>query len=256
MTIAAILLAVWMILAKTPFRYPFDKHGWGLILSFAAGFLLQTYGLQFTSAARSGFITSLYVIVVPFVVLKIAHEKPRFSTVFAIPLALAGTALLMNPFAEAGWNLGDLLTLACALAFGFQIVWTSRLGRNVHPVTMMFWPALFTGLINFLLLPIQWERLQATQFIAPFWWGLAYSVLGGSIVAIYIMNRFQPKTDAVTASVIYTIEPVFAAIFAVIWFGETLTTTELIGGGIILFANLLAQVPWSMIRKQMKMIST
>ena len=58
------------------------------------------------------------------------------------------------------------------------------------------------------------------------------------------MNMFQPKTNAVTASVIYTGEPVFAALFASLWFGEHLTGYEIAGGCMIIFANLVVQLPY------------
>lgn len=244
----AILLYLMLKILKIPIVYPFHKHGIGLILSFAGGFLLQTFGLETTTASKSGFLTSLYVVFVPFLSSRIAKEKPKLIAIFAIPIAIFGTGMMMNPALGGHWTIGDFLTIGCALAFAFQIVWTSRIGKEVHPLVMLMVPAFFTGIFAFALLPFQ-EFSSTTDFFEPkLWMGLGYTILFGSIVALYVMNRFQPYTDAVTASLIYTLEPLYAVLFSVLFFSEIIRGFELLGGFIILFANVIAQIPWRRVK--------
>ncbi|MCX7834696.1 MAG: DMT family transporter [bacterium] len=244
MSFTALILWVVLKLLKIPIYYPFHKHGIGLILSFSAGFLLQTFGLEYTTASKSGFLTSLYVIFVPFLSERIAREKPKLISLLAIPLAVLGTGFMMSPKLGGDWNIGDFLTIGCAVAFAFQIVWTSRIGKEVHPLVMLLVPAFFTGLFAFLLLPIQLSHVEKIQMGQELFWGLGYTVFFGSIVALYVMNRFQPYTDAVTASLIYTLEPVYAAFFAVLFFNEMISMSVFIGGLLVLAANVIIQFPF------------
>ncbi len=239
------ILVIYLKATHKSFWFPFNKHGWGLIISYTIGFILQTYGLQHTTASRSGFLTSLYVIWVPFLSMRIAREKAPKVARLAIPLAVIGTALMMRLDIGGRWNIGDWLTIACAVSFAFQIVWTSRIGNSVHPFTMVLYPSLFTGLVSLpLLFTFHREALAATNWSTSLWVAVAYTTICGSIIAMGVMNKYQPKTKAVTASLIYTGEPVFAAIFATLWFGEHLTGYELAGGIMILLANVVAQIPF------------
>ncbi len=238
------VIIIIMLAFGFSFKYKFDKHGWGLIISYGLGFILQTYGLQYTSASRSGFLTSLYVIWVPVFAMKIAHDHVPKTSYVSIPIAVLGSALMMRLDIGGQWNVGDLLTIACAFAFAFQIVWTSRVGRDTNFMAMVLYPSLFTGLMSLPLLGLfHWDAMIATKWSNALWVAVVYTTIGGSVLALGLMNKFQPRTNAVTASLIYTGEPVFAALFAWLWFGEHLTNFELAGGTLILLANFIVQIP-------------
>lgn len=244
MLLTAFFILIILKIFKIRIYYPFHKHSIGLIVSFSAGFLLQTFGLEHTTASKSGFLTSLYVVFVPFLSSRIVNEKPKLLGLISIPIALLGTGIMMSPQLGGSWNIGDFLTIGCALAFAFQIVWTSRIGKEIHPLVLLLVPAFFTGILSFVFLPLQTSQLEVATYSLELFYALGYTIFFGSIVALYVMNRYQPYTDTITASLIYTLEPLYAVLFSVLFFGEMVRSNVLIGGFFILMANILVQFPW------------
>jgi drug/metabolite transporter (DMT)-like permease len=144
-------------------------------LFLCATMLLQTWGLKYTTVTKSGFITTLYVLIVPLLErLILGRRIPKYHMLYVLA-ALLGVALicdlpqLFRTKALAGldprtvWNFGDWLTLACAIAASFQIVWFGRIQTEIRSsfvfnVFQTFW----TGLIPFCLMFV-FESLPAYQ---------------------------------------------------------------------------------------------
>ena len=211
-------------------------------LATAAGFLLQTVGLASVSPATSAFLTSLYVPLTPIAAwLLFRRPLPRVLA-GAMALALAGLWILTPPTSPA-FGLGEALTAACGAAFAVQIVLLDRTaGRHdagAFTAAMLVLCALaFLPLLAAdprLLSPTVWARLPAQAWLALLLTGTLASVL-----SFWIMCRFQPFLDPSHAALVYAAEPVFAAAFSALWFGERFGATALLGGGLLVAANVWA----------------
>ena len=182
------------------------------------GFALQTAGLAHTTPARSGFITGL-----------------------AVVLAVAGLALLTRPFGDGGGatRLGDLLTLGCAVAYAFQIIWTSEFSPR-HPLLSLLVVQVAVTFLGSLAL-LAWGPARVVPS-GELWGTVAFTGLVMTVGAFFVMNWAQRHTSAVRAALIYTLEPPAAAVFSHLVTGERLDGPALGGAALILVGVVVAEV--------------
>jgi len=204
----------------------------GLLLG--SGFILQTLGLARSGAAITGFITGLYVVATPLIAAIVLKVKISRFTWGCVLLATAGLALLsLN-----GWSIGtgEILVLLCAIAFGAHIVtlgqWSNGLDAYAMTVVQLATCALLTGVISF------GQGYEAPANLSG-WLVIFYTAVVCTAVAFVIQTWSQAHISATKVAVIMTMEVVFAALFAVIFGGETLTLKVLIGGAMVLTAMFM-----------------
>jgi len=200
-------------------------------VSLFFGFAFQTWGLVYTTASKSAFITGLNVVLVPFLLWGLGHQRIRGRRWAAAGLAAMGLLLLTNPLSGAGSNRGDYLTLACALAFAGHIILLGIYAPTIHTMRY-FWVQLITvvvmaGLAT--LIVAGWEVTPA----ATLWWGLGITGLLGTAGAFLGMTWAQRRTSPTRTALILTSEPVFGALFAVTIAGEFLGPIAWLGGALI-----------------------
>ncbi|UCC68810.1 MAG: DMT family transporter [Armatimonadota bacterium] len=204
-----------------------------------AGYALQTVGLLHTTASKSAFITGLSVVLVPVLSLVVSGALPRHSSLLAVLLAAGGLYLLTSPGAM-GLNRGDLLTLGCAAAFALHIVTTERAAPRHDPLPLAFWQIVTTGAACALLMGfVETPRLPLTAWTVA---ALAITGVFATAVAFATQMWAQRRTSATHVAVIFTAEPVFAAVFARFIQHEVLGSAGVLGGVLILAGILLAQV--------------
>ena len=208
-------------------------------LCLASGTVLQTLGLRLTTVPRSAFITALYVVLVPFLVLALERVRPRLSSAGAVLLALAGLYLLAEP-RVSGFNRGDLLTLGCAFAFALHIVIAEIATARHDPIALAFWQIVTAGTLSGLALTF----LERPHFVLTPWTLIALSVTGllATALAFGVQMWAQRETSATHAAVIFAAEPVFAALFAYVVQGTVMGPTAFLGGALILAGLLFVQV--------------
>ncbi len=218
------------------------RDGALLGLALFAGFLFQTEGLRFTTPARSGFLTGLSVLFVPLLERLLRGRRIAARAWVGVGLALLGLAILADPFGAAiapDVRLGDLLTVACALAFSFQILWTSERSAR-HPVGILTTVQVATtGILSTCILPFETRTLAATPAFAA---ALAYTGVVTTTVAYLHQNWAQRKTTATRAAILFTLEPVFAALVSHLVGGEPLGAALLSGGGLIVAGVLVVEL--------------
>lgn len=212
-------------------------------LAFGA-FSLQTTGLVYTSAARSAFITGLFVVFTPLLDIAIRRRAPRTGSTLALPLIFVGLWLLTSP-GEGSFNKGDLLTLGAAFLFALHILGLDECSKRADFLALTLIQFLSTAV--FAALPaIVWENpsmgtlLSIVAVPANLWW-LAFLVLPATVLLFAIQMRFQKDTTPVRAAVIFSLEPVFAALFAFWWIGERMQGLEIVGAALMLAGVLLAE---------------
>jgi drug/metabolite transporter (DMT)-like permease len=219
--------------------------GAGILLSipFCAGFYLQVKGLQDTTATVSAFLTNLAVIVTPVLGRLFFHERLGWSTVGGAAVALVGVFVLTNP-AGGTFGRGEVMTTVSAVAWAFQIQMTNVVTRRHRPESItwiMFLSATACWAITLVALGTDWLALLRAATVPRVAWSVAFTATFCSIAAITVMNRYQKDIPPTRAAVIYTLEPVLAAVFAT-WGGESMTPRKIWGGLIIIGGNLLCEL--------------
>ncbi len=204
-----------------------------------AGFALQVVGLEHTTASRSGFFTGLLTIFTPILAHLFGTSKSHWLTWLGLVPALFGIYLLASP-ETGGLNIGDILTIGCAVAFAFQMIVLEAVSKKVKQVWLLTFiqvAFIFAGaLVYDLIFPVKFS-------IAGFGWLAAfYTGLFGTMLAVWMQTRYQPDVPAGHAALIFTLEPVFASLFAWLLLGETWTVKGFLGAAFVFFAMLLSSI--------------
>lgn len=218
------------------------RHGLLLGLAMFAGFALQTLGLKTTTAARSAFLTGLCVVVVPFLARFLLGRRVRPWAWMGVSLAVVGLFALTRPFSDgvaAEVRLGDLLTVGCALANAFQILYTSEWSGR-HPLALLTLVQVVSTLaLSTLLLPFEPARFAWTPALVG---TVLYTGIVMTAGAFFVMNWAQRHTTAVRAALIYSLEPVAAALFSHFVGGEALSALDWAGGGLIVLGVVVGEL--------------
>ena len=201
----------------------------GCFLGF--GYILQTLGLARTTAAVTGFVTGLYVVATPLIGAVILHQKIEKRTWGYVAIATLGLGLL----SLHGWSVGtgELLVLGSAIAFAAHIIaleqWSS--GRDAYALTIVQLAtcALLSGLAS----------LKDGFHTPPdrgVWGVVIFTAIFATAIAFIVQTWSQANMASTKVAVILTMEVVFAAFFAVLFGGETLTLQIALGGVLVVTA--------------------
>jgi len=200
-------------------------------LFLGSGYIFQTLGLKLTGAAITGFITGLYVVATPVIAaLFLRHKISRF-TWGCVSLATIGLALL----SLHGWSVGfgEFLILISAIAFSAHIIalsqWSNGLDSYTFTLVQLATCALLTGLIS---IGQGYEPPADTTG----WLVVLYTAIICTAIAFMIQTWSQAHMTPTKVAVILTMEVVFAAVFAVLFGGESLSNQALIGGVLVVIA--------------------
>jgi drug/metabolite transporter (DMT)-like permease len=245
-------LGLMLALLRVPIRRRDALDGLWLGLVLATLFWLQTDGLRFTTTSKSGFITGLYVIFTPMVALLVGDRLRRFHVLGAL-VALAGLALLVREPGTAwgGWNRGDSETFLAAVLCGFHIVMTAHFSRRSSAWVLAFMQVAVTCAISLaitLALPAPHGFQAAGLALGQVgtWVALGFMGLLATTLAFYVQSAMQARLGATECAIIFSSEPVWCALLAVSgWIPgirEHLSPVQLLGGGLILAATLVAEL--------------
>lgn len=202
---------------------------------------LQQIGLAYTTAGKSGFITALYIIIVPLLGIFIGK---RVSLRMWICVFMAAVGLyLLSINKDVGFKIskGDFFVLLCAFGFALHILVIDYFSPKVNGIKMsciqFFVAAILSGIVMLLFEKFQWSDVKEVLF-PIFFAGVMSSGFGFTFQIIA-----QKDTHPTIASLIMSLESVFAVLGGALLLGERLTTRELIGCIIMFIAIILAQIP-------------
>lgn len=215
----------------------------GLLLF--AGFALQTIGLQTTTASKSGFFTGMLVVFTP--IFHAAAQRwmslPRKSllagNLLGVVMAAVGLYLLTSP-EGGGFTSGDGLTLVSAALFAVYIVYLDAMPKGVDAMALTFVIFASCGIAGGAgaLAAEEIKLVPGPSLYYP----LAYLIVFATVVALGVQNRFQADTTPTRAAVIFSLEPVIAAVFAYAVRGEQLGATGMAGAAIIFCGLILSEL--------------
>ena len=228
-----------------PFAFRVPRHTWpdGTLLGVLAlvAYVAQAWALEYISANRSAFLTSLNVLIVP--LLGLLWGASVSMVVFgAAAVACIGVALMSW---EGGANLlGDGLTLLCALSYAVYLIVLSQRSRRHDPLALAAAQVVVMALLGALWLggaalvdtgPALFER------VLPHMGTLLYLGAIATAAMLYLQTLGQRHVAATQAAVVFAMEPVFAALSSWIWIGETLTPRAALGGALVVLAVILSE---------------
>ena len=240
--LACLLLLPAVIARRRTWSGEFLKPG-AVIGSFLfSAFLTQAWGLVFTSASRSGFITGLSVILVPLLSILVLRMVPGRLTLAGAGLAFLGLYLLTSadPVQGLPFNRGDFLTLICAVLWAAHILALGRYSPSRDTFWLTFLQLAVSCLGSFVWVIFSGELNLSLP--AGVYWAALYLAVACTILAYLGQTWAQARTTPTRTAIILSLEPVFAALFAWLWLDERLGLWGAIGAGMILGGILLAEL--------------
>jgi drug/metabolite transporter (DMT)-like permease len=239
--LASLLFIVIMRPCRSAFSHEVLKKGLALGVLMFFGYGLQTIGLKYTDAARSGFLTYFYALLTPFFQLFILKKKPLPANLAGLLIAFGGLSLVTGIGAGGGaLNKGDLITLLSAVSFSLYVVCINLWSSDEDAAALTLLQMMTAALLSLGISP-----LVEKAFINPeplFWLNLIYLSLLGSVVAVFLMNRFQNAVTPTRAVILYSLEPVFSAFIAILLLRESFTPLQILGSALIISGVLLSEI--------------
>jgi drug/metabolite transporter (DMT)-like permease len=218
-------------------------------ITIGMGYILQTVGLLTTTSSKSAFLTSTAVVWTPVLSSLTGREKITLKLGISVLLTIVGVYFMTQPFDSNGVNIGDALTLGCAIMFGVYIVWIDRaiyhtrsISGSEHELTLMLTSTQLvaaTLLLAIFLPAVETPHLALTPFSIG---ALVFTALIATGLTAYLQARYQHVFSPATAAVIYMLEPVVALAIAEVLLGERLDAIEVAGAGLIVLGVIVAQL--------------
>lgn len=240
-TIAALVLAAALRPAKAQWSRRALRGGLVVGVFLCTGYVLQTAGLLFTTPAKSGFLTGLYIPMVPLMAGLVYRSVPQTSEWIGALVAAAGLVLLTWPEELASLNRGDILTVGCAVAFGFHLMAIDRYSKREDYRLIALGQITTAAIACWVFAPVL-DTPVFMRWSAGAGAALAVTSLLATALAFLLMTWAQQYTTPTRAAVILALEPVFAWIASSLWAGERLSNRAAGGAMLILAGILLAEL--------------
>lgn len=230
---------------------PLSRRDWmqALIVGLClfAGACLQQVGLVTTSATNGGFLTALYVVIVPFMVWGMNGRRPRLLVLAACVVSIWGAWLLTDDGTERHWSRGDLLVLLADFAWALAItVIGDFLERTPRPLFLSFAQYSLTAVLGLAVgLVFEPFSLPGVGAATP---AILYAGLLSGGVAYTLQIVAQKHTPPAEAALIMSLESVFAALAGAVMLNERLTLLAATGCGLILLGVVLVEAGPALMR--------
>jgi len=213
------------------------RAGAALGLLLAAGYALQTAGLQRTTVSATGFVTGLYVVLTPVLALALFRVRTGATAWVGVALATGGLALLSG--VSAGSPGGDLLVLAGAAAFALQIVLMERWAPRYDAIALTQ-VEMLAALAAFLVVALALRDLPVPHG-GTVWGAILVTGVFASALAFLVQTWVQRRTTATRVALVFAMEPVFAGVFGYALAGDRLGWKGWAGCAVILLGIVVAE---------------
>ena len=216
----------------------------GLILS--AIFFCEVFGVLYTSASKAAFLISLSVIMTAFAELFINHRRISNRLLLLAVFSVVGVVMLTSKQSiNLSLNRGDCLILLAAILRALMVTTTKRLtdGKDITTTTLTALQSLVVAACSMIAALVFLPRSEFTlPVVGEFWIVIVYLVLFCTLFAFYVQNFAVRKTSPTRVSLLMGSEPLFGALFAIIWLQESLTILQVVGGVIIFFCVIVTSL--------------
>lgn len=199
----------------------------------------NSLGLTDTTASNSSFLTTLYVVIVPFLALPVLHKRPTAVNVGAALLCIAGVGCVAyNGAVGFSLRFGDLVTIASALFLAVHVLYTSKLAphRNMTALTVIQF--LVAGVLGLVFGLFSGSVPDFANLTPDVWISIGYLVVFASAIALFLQNISLAHVPPAPASLFLSTESVFGVAFSMMFLGESLTPS--LGAGFaLIFAGIV-----------------
>ncbi|MBX9602581.1 MAG: DMT family transporter [Bryobacteraceae bacterium] len=230
----------------------FRRHAWsgnwrsdvwpGIQIGFFlfTGYITQTFGLKLTTPAKAGFLTALYVVLVPLLGSIVYSIRPGAAEWFGVAVATAGMALLTLPESGFRFSQGDLLVAACAIPYAMQLLLVGRFAPRSNAARLsLFQVATGAGIGWMVFWWLETPRISWTYTVAL---ALGITSALATALAFAVQSWAQKYTGPTRAALIFSTEPLFAWLTSYVLTGETLSARASLGAVLILAGVLLVEL--------------
>lgn len=220
----------------------------GLMVGFFlfVGYLLQTFGLLYTTSSKAGFLTGLSIVMVP--ILSFIFLKQKATIFIVLGSAVATTGLYLLTAADSfQLNIGDILVLGCAVAFAAHILINGFFSKKISPLLLSTSQVLAVGIFSSIcaFLFEDWKKLFSVSLWTnqSFLFALFLTALFATSIAFFIQTSAQKHTSPTRVAIIFAMEPVFAALTGVLVANEQLSISAIIGCLCIFLGMIFVELP-------------
>ena len=215
------------------------KCGFLLGTALFAAFALQIIALQYTTPSKNAFLTATNVVFVPFIALVIYKKKIELRSLIGAGMAIVGAGVLSLQ-SDFSVNLGDGLTLLCAVGFAFQIFLTGEYVGGIRPSVLNFLQMTTACILSIvgLCLKREFDFAPSMESILA----VVYLGVVSTTVCYLLQTVSQKYVDETKSAIILSMEAVFGTVFSVILLGESVTVRMIIGSALILSAVLVSEI--------------
>lgn len=227
-------------------RRHFTKNEWllGMLISFVLwiSYITQTIGMETTSSGRAAFITGMNVVMVPFLAPWFGLKKPTFVDVLAAVGACVGLLLLTQPD-EGGITKGDVWVLLCAFSYALYIILLQKIldRHRVDSVRFAFIQVFGVFVFSSLCIPFSKNALVIPNS-SPIWIALLFCATFATIGTSWLQTEYQKYTTAQRTALIFSMEPVFAAMFGYFLIAEKMSLQSMVGASVILLSIVFCEL--------------
>ena len=200
-------------------------------------YFFQTYGLKYTTASKNAFITTLYVILVPFLHWFFNRKKPSRNNVAAAVLAVFGLALLSLE-GDLSVNLGDILTFICGFFYAIHIVFIDRYTVEHDPVGLTVTQMIVAAALSWIVAPLLEGSMDFGVIDKAMMAGLLYLGIFSTMIGFLLQNVGQKHLSPNTSSILLSFESVFGLFFSVLFLKDPVTL-KLAAGCVLMFASVI-----------------
>ncbi|MFJ5770411.1 DMT family transporter [Psychrobacillus sp. NPDC093180] len=216
----------------------------GIFLYLA--FALQTVGLQYTTPSKNAFLTAVNVVIVPFIGFFLYKRKMDMYELGGAVIAVIGVAVLSLKLSSE-INVGDLLTLGCAVGFAFHIFYTAKFVKKEDPVVITIIQMVVAAAIGWIVVAFRGESTFSMETEGLL--NLLYLGVFSTTIAYLMQTVAQKYITETKAAIILSTESFWGMAFSVIILSEVMTFKMIVGAILILFAIILSETKFGFLKK-------
>ena len=207
------------------------------------GFFSQTYGQAFTNVSSSAFLTSTNVVMIPFIVWIITKQRPSLkSFVLAFSTLIGIGFLTLKPSESIGLGKGEIFIVLCAIFFALHISYLGTSARKINPRILTFLQMFVAGICSLTSFLILDRNNITSSMIQNGLLPAVYLALFSTCLCYFLQTYSQQHVSASKAGIIMSMEGLFGTLFSIVLGLESLTSSIIIGGLIILLSVILMEV--------------
>jgi len=214
-----------------------------------SGYALQTRGIQYTTVSKAGFITGLYVPLVPLFSFLFLRQRPTNKAIAGVILSVVGLCLLsINNTLNLAFGVGEALLLGCAVAFAMQIIMIGKYAPGANAINLAIVQLTLTSVLSCLAIPIAREPFIMPAL--PVWGAVLFMGVADLAFTLLAINWVQQYVSSTRAALIYALEPMWAALTGFLLAGDVLSLPAWIGCGCILLGMIVGVMRFPLTRKK------